>query len=121
MVGVLSISFAQIISGNLFISLTDGTKLNLGNVVGPTGAKGATGATGVAGLKGPTGATGAPVAPVGPLSPATPVAPVAPLAPVGPTTLPRFSLVPSVNDIKRLPLIIWAKLMESTPTTLAVV
>jgi hypothetical protein len=74
----VSISAAEInTNGDLILTLTDATVINVGNVVGadgatgatgpagPTGATGATGATGPAGPTGATGATGA-TGPAGP-------------------------------------------------------
>lgn len=54
----------DVISGNLILTKEDGSTINAGSVIGPTGATGATGATGVAGPTGPTGATG-PTGPAG--------------------------------------------------------
>jgi S1-C subfamily serine protease len=52
-------------SGHLILSLSSGTTLEAGYVVGPTGATGATGAIGPTGPAGATGATG-PAGPTGP-------------------------------------------------------
>jgi S1-C subfamily serine protease len=49
-------------SGNLIVSMSDGSSTNAGHAVGPAGLSGAAGATGpagVTGVVGPTGATGA--------------------------------------------------------------
>lgn len=46
-------------SGNLIISMSDGSVTNVGNAVGPAGPTGATGATGPAGATGAAGSTGA--------------------------------------------------------------
>jgi len=46
-------------NGNLQISLTDGTIISAGKVVGPQGVQGVAGPAGAQGLQGPAGATGA--------------------------------------------------------------
>ena len=48
----------QITNGDLLITLSNGTVINVGNVTGPTGATGLTGPQGPIGLTGPVGLTG---------------------------------------------------------------
>ncbi len=87
------------VNGDLIISLSNGTIINAGNVIGPTGAMGApgpqgpigpTGADGAPGPQGPTGATGAP-GPQGPIGPTGadgapgPAGPTGAQGPQGPT------------------------------------
>ena len=52
-------------AGKLIFTLTDGSVIDLGSVMGPQGPKGETGATG------PQGQTVSPFAPVSPFSPVT--------------------------------------------------
>ena len=56
----LYITLANVITGNLVVTLNDSNTINVGMVVGATGSTGPQGATGVGatGLTGPTGATG---------------------------------------------------------------
>ncbi len=49
---------AEVIDGELILTLSDATQINLGNVIGPQGSKGYTGAQGPQGYKGYTGAQG---------------------------------------------------------------
>ena len=59
-------------SGDLVLSMSDGSTVDAGHVVGPTGATGATGPAGAQGAQGPAGAAGAtgPQGPAGPAGPA---------------------------------------------------
>ncbi len=81
------------VNGDLIISLSNGTIINAGNVIGPTGATGApgpqgpigpTGVDGAPGPQGPTGATGAP-GPQGPIGPTGADGAPGPQGPIGPT------------------------------------
>lgn len=56
----VSITAANIVSGNLVLTFSNTTTLDVGNVVGPTGATGATGSAGPTGATGATGAQGNP-------------------------------------------------------------
>ncbi len=84
------------VNGDLIISLSNGTIINAGNVIGPTGATGApgpqgpigpTGADGAPGPAGPTGATGAP-GPQGPIGPTGADGAPGPQGPTGATGAP---------------------------------
>ena len=97
----------QITNGDLLITLSNGTVINVGNVTGPigltgpAGATGLTGAQGPIGLTGPTGATGitGPQGPIGltgptgatgltgPQGPQGPQGPIGLTGPQGPTGL----------------------------------
>lgn len=57
--------------GSLIISLSDGTQINAGNVIGPPGAAGEPGPAGPQGEAGPVGECGKP-GPPGPIGPAGP-------------------------------------------------
>jgi S1-C subfamily serine protease len=62
-------------SGHLMLELSDGSRINAGDVQGSTGATGPVGPTGAAGPQGPAGPTGA-TGPVGPTGPSGPTSPV---------------------------------------------
>ena len=64
----ISLTQAEVINGVLILTLSDATRINLGNVIGPLGPTGATGPSGVTGEKGSIGETG-PLGPLGPKGP----------------------------------------------------
>jgi hypothetical protein len=84
----------QIINGDLLITLSNGTVINVGNVTGPQGPIGLTGQAGATGLTGPqgpigltglTGATGltGPQGPIGLTGPAGATGLIGPQGPIG--------------------------------------
>jgi len=58
-VNINGISAGQVVAGNLILTLTDTTTIDVGTVVGPAGATGAPGAAGATGPQGPQGNAGA--------------------------------------------------------------
>ena len=97
--------------GHLVLTLTDGSRADLGSVLGPQGARGE---QGLPGPKGETGTQGQPGAqgPAGPCAPGCPCVPVSPFgpgrpcsprAPCGPRTEPRSARLPSVSVSTRWP------------------
>jgi len=74
-------------SGDLSLSLTDGSLINVGTVVGPTGPRGYAGSNGPTGPTGPTGNDGAtgPTGPQGPTGPHGATGPQGNDGPTGPT------------------------------------
>ena len=70
----LSIRELDITNGDLIVTFTDSSLINVGNIIGPTGATGATGPQGATGAQGPVGPSGAqgdtgPAGPTGPTGP----------------------------------------------------
>ena len=81
--------------GHLVLTLTDGSRADLGSVLGPQGARGEQGLPGPKGETGTQGQTGAqgPAGPAGVQGPIGPIGPIGPTGPCGPIGPLIYSIV----------------------------